>query len=984
MLTFIRFELVLDTRVIVLAALTPEDQSDWNETLSALLFHKSPAKKLLPSTESTKAEEKSSVDNEQIAKDIESPPITENKQQQLIDENRPTICEQQAVKIEELNLDKARLEESLANLLDDRKGLEAKFTSLNQEKAQLLKEIAAIKFENEELQQKFALEKEKNQLLIIGTQPIEELQARAKAKLISLERKIDLERSKTNTIQAELEKTVESLKTEQQKNEQLRKEVLKLHQETIESGIKLTEATTTITQLERDLVNKVEFIRNSIMKENDYAMKIEALEKTIIQERNRGKQLEQEISKLVGKAELYDKKYVSETLITPQEKEFLSLTIKLMGLESDLKFEKNRTEQLTAENIELKDQLTSCNEKLESKTEAFLEEKSSLNFKLLNANQKTAQLQLKLDRISNQLQLEREQNDSPEEEDEEQKSALLESFATVVNALFKNLHLGYQNFDKTEDQLLQELEKVLEKLIHLRSFAELYSNLKAKLQDLKETHRYELEQKETMVSSLLKKVEELENKLNDSSTEKKALLEEIALKEQQKEEALRRMLHKIEEFSVCYESIVKTLFMAMNENTSKRKNSVSCLSRLEDTAAEHKQFSPFLGLYRFLEEQIRKELLELRDLKIGSPPETRSRIFMRQLSEGQKTFIKYFIDLVEHKIPISERAARMNLLREFLENARSLTALHESIPELQEKVENVIKPLEQMIEQYDKELSTAANRIQALIDENTFLKDALAKSHQEYLKSQELLKEAKYSIQNLERRFVLVEESCVTLRSLMQDIENNSQTQNSLSFDLTITEKEERLQIIIKEIPQLYQLNEILEIFKLFVLRGKPKIATVNMRAKKDLSLDKHVRTVQNGHTRTKSQTLVSPKVALDSAHGLNKSFMKRDIADTNQSVLLTEACDIPSTARTRTGQHSNRKSSDRIVFAQVEPQKKSLDDAVKQNGVRTVDTVVSLEQKESENKRKSPTEESKKSLISGVSTRPKSNSINTGKFVNV
>ena len=791
----------MTNKTVSLKAFTKQEKAEWISSLSFFIqtFQKANEKQTAQSIEQVNA---------------------------LAAEYRMQI-ERLTVEMQQQQLDKERLEENIATLIESREAAQKKFEELTEEITRVSMENATLKSELEDMQNKYKAEKEMNQQLLNANKPLEELDKRKT--VVELERAID-------AAKMELRNAIEELEAEKKKSELYKKD-LKLSQEIRESETKNVESENTVLQLKCELEDKVELLKQNALKIAESEAKKAELEKEIETEREKNASLQKELATQKEKIDFFEKKLSSEEQsvnISEQESKMLELNTKIAELETGLKIEKENLERELALSNDFKAKLANSEACLSTANETHREEKANLTNQLAELTQQNTNLQLRLEKLQTQSQIEIIEKD-PSASAQQQNDSLV-SFAETFSALLKNLHFGYEEYPKTEEQLLEDLDPMLSSLPELKGYRELYIFMKEKLTEINQRHEAEVFQKEGMLKAVQQCNEELEQKHESSSSEKKALIDSLSTAQLEKQEAMRKILEKVEEFSGFYESMVKSLFTTM-ESKSGRRSSTSLLFRLEAAALEYKQLLPFLNSYKFLDNQIKKELLDLRGLKASTgrtgdnqnnkKSDERRASELSEESDPSRTsdndkfieetlrgFGQYFIDLIGMKIKGTQSKERTQKLVEELEKIEPLRGLLETFPTMQRKVEELIKSKVTRDKKYEDELAMSKQNIQQITNEALKLGEKLAEYKARYNNIQETLKESLQSISTFETWMSRVEEACIMFGGIIRGFCNPANNENTLVFELKQKEKEERCLMLVKEIPELHELAQLMKLLK--------------------------------------------------------------------------------------------------------------------------------------------------------------------------
>ena len=253
-----RFDLETANKKIAFRALSKLDKVEWISALTALLQTHN-------KTVEARSPQKTSAQNEESTK----------PQRKSIIEEIGHASEQLVVKNQQLQVDKERLEENIATLIEDRQNIQKKLDELTEQVLNVSKENAILKSDYADLQNKYNSEKESNQLLLNGSKPLEEIQGIEKNKLAELERAVDIERVKADEVKVELQRAADDLEIELKKNEQLNKEVTRLQQEVLDIGLKHSELDKSASLMKCELEEKTELIqqRNEKFLENEAKLK---------------------------------------------------------------------------------------------------------------------------------------------------------------------------------------------------------------------------------------------------------------------------------------------------------------------------------------------------------------------------------------------------------------------------------------------------------------------------------------------------------------------------------------------------------------------------------------------------------------------------------------------------------------------------------------------------------------------------------------
>lgn len=894
-----RFELVTDSKIITLKAFTKDENTGWVSLLSSLVASRKFPKK------SNRNQGVSNTENPQTESSLEKNTNKDAESQtqptEFIEESIPIIKEQFALEIEkltvqnqQLGLDAIRMEEYIATLLHDREGFIEQLETLTKRLDETLKENESLKKLNSELERKLNSEKEKIQILLGEERLIQELEERENIRINELERLLDCERVKTTNLTTELKSMMHNLHIEQKRNEILQAELSKLDQDIIESKVKHLENATTISQLQLEIKHNME--NSEILKAKHEALinKSQVLEKELATQKERNKLLNRENTLIKDKISLYEKKISAEDQKTPQESELLGLTLKIVELESELRSEKNRTSDLSSEVSELNATISALEQNLQSKMGGYLEEKTALTFQILTANQKSAQSQLKLERLSQQINVARDCKTPIE--DEKDINVTLECFVVTITALLKNLHLGYSYSNKSEKELLTDLQNISLECPLLGNFYDMYTFMKERLEELRQNHRVHMSEKETNIKALMKSIEDAEKQTNEALNENKRLIAENSQCNIQADETSRKTLKTVEEATTLYESSVKSLFSGASANGLTRESSVSFLSKLNKLAVEHNQLMPLMSSYHFLKDHIKKELLELRQYKMNSPPEALARTFKKLIASGLQAFSNHFIQVTDQQMNAAEREEKIQILQDVLARVGCLEVLKELTPVLQKKIEVLLEPREERYEKYEKEISSLQNKNRKLNDEVITLQETLVKLTQVYQESQENLKACKYSISVFQSWMAKIEESCRMLGSILQDYFNDPVSspisQNTLSaFELRTAEKEERIVKISKDIPEIrdlvYIIGFVKEKLNIPSDARRPRVST-GSPSRKMPSQEKLSRVLQESPVSHRNGFSIL-KLNLEPSQNSDKHLFKWDLSQKNQPSSLTD-----------------------------------------------------------------------------------------------
>ena len=609
--------------------------------------------------------------------------------------------------------------------------------------------------------------------------------------------------------------------------------------------------------------------------------------------------MQKEVTAEKDKISFLEKKYDIEGYgnLSEQETEIVNLTSKLSELEIEVTIERDKVKRLAPLNSELNTKIANFEELLDSKTQSYIEEKSNLTSQLAESNEKNARLELENEKLKSEFHVQQVQKD-PKASTEQQNNASLAAFGQTFNTLLKNIYLGYEGQEKNEEQLLEELDPLLLGLPDLKHLGDLYLFIKERSVDLKRRYSAVVGQRDMVVKSVQQKAEELEKTQENLSSERKAaLVGSLDIGQLERQEITRKLLEKVGEFSIFYESMVKSLFTtASAEGRSGRRNSTAFIFKLEAAAQEYKQLLPLLSSYKFLDGQIKKELFELRQSKVnlakeqtvaetnGGKPVTKSVSFSsvsdKQLEDTLREFGQYFVDLLDKKIKGSEKKERIEKLQKSLAKLEGLEVLQESFPVIRDKLEEILRPRREKDQMYEDKLAEAKASIKKLCSEVELLHEKLTQSKNAYNKIQETLSSSSQSISNFGFWMSRVEEACLMLGGVIHDLYDSKYQPRVLAFELKPKDKEERLVTLSKEIPEIHELAQIAKFLK---GRDKnqltsPKFSTsprVHSPEKEFLIGDKNIWTKDSVNVRSSNQLLTNilTKPTTDNSFLRNLSF---------------------------------------------------------------------------------------------------------------